>query len=753
MPVQHKYPPKHLALAIALALGCADFVLAQQPTAEPAPPSAKTPQALIKELDAFIKAPSTRTTQIKAKADWNTLQQDEADDFVRVLARENFDGIADGGGGANVIQLDATKGGTLGESQNFQRLDVKKGGWTLTGSGDFSTGALVRKNAVLTNEGSIAGGALIQGTLFNINRIEGDVVALPGGILSNKGSIGGHVIVDEKAAFSGKGSVGALDVHGVFVVDRLRGAPTVKGDMNLSKTAQLRYEVQADGSNDIIKVDGTAKIDGASLHVVAAGEFPQTSEFTIIEASKVEGGFANVSSDLAFMAVETQSNEKNVVLTYSRNGVNIGDLTTDENGQEFGASIEEPEIPREEQATSGPSDADMTAQNPTVVADEHPSELTPPPADSMADVAPPSTPVAPATFTPPAPARPTNAAVSALLGTNKATAAWAIEQLAAGNNANLSKATLSSVSPVSTSMLSAMRQLDNASDSLPGSYKAPQLAAGGAGSGRVWLQALGQGGKVDRDFDSSLKHATEGLILGADWRFDEHWYVGVIGGKSQTRFDARHFDGDLDSWHLGTYALRQDGPFALRLGASFSSHDGSSTRQVAFNRFSDRPKARYDASTQQAFAEVGYNLGRSNVSIEPFASLGYQRYQRDTYTEKGGAAALKVHGQTNDNFSSTLGMRLAQINGLDNGMQLTPRFSAGWKHTYGELYGHTRQRLVTGGRDYTVYGAPLDRDSLMLDAGLDLRVSANNTLGVGLTGEAGSDGRSYGVTGQWRMAF
>ncbi|MNI88644.1 hypothetical protein D3C73_1459650 [compost metagenome] len=60
---------------------------------------------------------------------------------------------------------------------------------------------------------------------------------------------------------------------------------------------------------------------------------------------------------------------------------------------------------------------------------------------------------------------------------------------------------------------------------------------------------------------------------------------------------------------------------------------------------------------------------------------------------------------------------------------------------------------MTGGRDYTVYGAPLDRDSLLVDAGLDLRVSANNTLGVSLNGEAGSDGRSYGVTGQWRIAF
>ena len=192
---------------------------------------------------------------------------------------------------------------------------------------------------------------------------------------------------------------------------------------------------------------------------------------------------------------------------------------------------------------------------------------------------------------------------------------------------------------------------------------------------------------------------------------------------------------------------------SLRLGATYSGHDGSNARRIAFAGFSDRPKGSYDASTQQAFAEVGYNLGRANVSIEPFASLGYQRYQRNSYTEKGGAAALKVHEQAQSNMNSTFGLRLAKVNTLDNGMQLTPRFSAGWKHTYGEVDTKTRQRLVNGGNDYTVYGAGLDRDSLMLDAGLDLGVSTNHTVGVGLTGEIASDSRNHGVMGQWRMAF
>ena len=287
-------------------------------------------------------------------------------------------------------------------------------------------------------------------------------------------------------------------------------------------------------------------------------------------------------------------------------------------------------------------------------------------------------------------------------------------------------------------MLSAMHQLDNRK---------------GDGAGRVWLQALGHGGKVDRDFDSALKHATEGLILGADWRFDEHWHIGLIGAKSQTRLDARQFDGDLDSWHLGAYALRQDGPFALRLGASYGRHDGSGKRHVAFSGFSDRLQSKYNANTQQLFAEVGYNVGRGNLSIEPFASVGYQRYQRDGYTETGGDAALKVEGQTRANPSSTVGLRLAKTSHLANGMQLTPRLSASVKHTYGELDSTTRQQLLRGGKSFEVTGAQMDRNRTLLDAGLDLTLSTRHTLGVGVTGEAGSDSRSYGVMGQWRLAF
>lgn len=704
MPAQYKFRPQHLALAVALAMGYTDAALAQTAT-EPDLLATQTPAELMGMLDAFISDPTTVRINIdketKAKKNGVAVQGKNANELIIMLPGGSISGIVDGGGGKNVLQLDSADGGQIGESRKLMGLEVKQGTWTLTGAGDFSVGALVRPEATLTNDGHIHGGALAHGTLINNGGIGAGVTVLSGGILKNSGTINGDVEVLQEGFFSGNGTVGALDVQGHFIVNQTQGAPTITRNMKLSDSAVVAYEVNTGGRGETIKVSGTASLGGATLKIVAApGDYPQSSQYVIIEADKIEGKFGTVLNDLPFMTAALQHNEKTVDLTYARNEVPIERFSTSENGRELARSIEEPK-------------ASPAAQTPSLAV---------------------------------------NAAITALLGSNKTTAARAIEQLAGGSNANLANATLSSVNPVSGSMLSAMHQLD--SSDLNGQSGTPRLAAGGEATGRVWLQALGHGGTLDRGHGSStLQHSTKGLVLGADWALDEQWRVGVIGGKSQTRLDGSQLDGDLDSWHLGAYALRQSGPLALRLGATHSNHDGSTKRRVAFNGFSDRPKGNYDASTQQAFTEIGYNLASGNISAEPFANLGYQRYQRDSYTEKGGAAALQVHGQTQKNFSSTFGLRLAQLNALDNGMQLTPRFSAGWKHTYGDVDSKTQQRLATGGKNYIVEGAALDRDSLMLDAGLELAVSTRHTLGVGYNGEIGNDSRSHGVMGQWQMAF
>lgn len=772
MRVQHQYRLKHLAMAIALALSCSESAFAD-PLADTSPTPLAAPDELISRLDAFISRADIPKTTIKTATEWAELKLDERDDLVSVVDKVVSRKSADGGGGMNVLQLNAPKGGSLGDTGNFNALDVTKGKWTVSGASDFEGGALVRAKATLINDGNILGAAITRGTLVN------------------HGSIGGHVFVDDKGNFSGKGTVGSLDVHGQLKVNRTAGAPTVNHDMSLSSTAILAYEVHPDSRAETIKVAGTASLGGATLKVVTVpGDYPPSSLYTLIEAKQIEGEFGRILHDLAFMDATAQYNKESVGLIYARNDVPVETLATSDNAMEFVKSITEPQILPRAQILS---DKDLTSAtgaelstgsdfSPNVLEPLEPADvpaMSPEPVTAAATPATAPHPVTaadvPVTAAQPVAASdlpvaalkptttestpdtvqktttPTNAAITALLGTNKATAALALEQLAGSSNANLAKATLSSVDPVSGSMLLAMRQLDSAGGANAMRH-APRQAAGSADNGRVWLHALGHGGKLDREIEP-LQHSTKGLLMGADWSLDEEWRLGVMGGKSRTRLDSRELEGGLDSWHLGAYALRQSGPMSLRLGATYSNHGGNTARRVVFTGFSDRPEGRYDASTQQAFAEVGYNLGRANTSIEPFASLGIQRYQRDGYTEKGGAASLKVSEQAKTNLNSTLGLRVAKVDTLSNGMRLTPRFSAGWKHTYGDVLTKTSQRLVSGGRDYTVYGVELDRNSLLVDAGLDVGVSNDHSVGVGLTSEIGSDSRNHGVMGQWRMAF
>ena len=527
-----------------------------------------------------------------------------------------------------------------------------------------------------------------------------------GATLINQGSIAGDLTVDAGGVYAGGGSVGSLDVNGTLRTDTSLGRATVVHDLNMGSGSTLAYGVNADGSSAPVQVGGTANLNGATLAVnPGPGTYPWQSQYTVLQAGQVNGTFGSVTSDYAFLTPTLAYTPTQVDLSYNRNDVAFNEFASTGNGRNVANSI----------ASMGSN----------------------------------------------------NALYNALLNTSQSTAGAAIEQLAGSSNANLTSATLAASSQVGNSMLSAMQQIGGSPGLAVGldQRDTPVLAANGVPSearnlndpnarGRLWLQGIGGYGKLDGEHGSGgLEQRTMGSVLGADWSLNPAWRVGVLGGYSKTDLDASGVDGNVESWHAGVYALHQNGPISVRLGAAYSGHQGDSKRTVAFNGFSDRPKGDYDADSQQAFAELGYAMGSGRLNAEPFASLGYQRYHRDSYQEKGGAAALQVDSETQDNFSSTFGLRLAHLNTLDNGMSLTPRMTAGWKHTYGDVSNSTRQAFVTGGTAFSVDGSSLDRDSLVLEAGLDVGISARHTLGVGYSGEIGSNSRNHGLIGQWQMSF
>ncbi|WP_414705498.1 autotransporter domain-containing protein [Pseudomonas sp.] len=744
MSIQHLYPPQHLALAVALALGCADISMAQQPAEIP------TTAEQQERLKAFAEATDTKqqnaNTSRKGDAKWTG-----KNDLVIISGNGKFPGIIDGGGGKNVLRLDAAKHPILAETRNFIALQVAKGEWQHTGS--FAGWGVIEPDTTLINTGRIDGQLGVLGTLDNKGVVANRVIVEPGAHMMNSG-MAGHVEVREKASFSGNGTVEFLSVAGQLEVGPEIGAPSITKDFSLAETAELIYGVNADGGSSTINVEGTAFLNNATLTVAGVpGEYIEAREHTVIRARMIEGAFGTVSSTLAFMTATLTPTDTQVSLTYARNDVPLKEAATSDNGRAFTASIEEPQPAKPAEPIEVPTVAQAPAAHPKTEGPTNkpaePPEIngtTPKPTSPLhaaKAVAQPkaaiSAPLGTNMTTAAKPEAKPNKAINALLGSDMTTAADAIDQLSGYNAADLGNATLSSIAPIGTGMLSAMDRRNSESVHT---------------DGQVWVQAIGNSGRIGKQLGSdALKHSTKGLMLGTDWAVSPDWRLGVIGSKTQTRLDSHRFDGRLDSWHVGAYALHQDGPMALRLGAVYGSHDGSTKRHVAFNGFRDHLKGRYDANTQQVFGQLGYNLNVGHFDVEPYVHVGYQRYQRDRYTEKGGDAALQFSGQSQDNYNSNLGLRLARAFPLDQGMRLTPRLSLGWKHLYGETQGTSRQRLASAGNTYTVEGIELDRDSLLFETGLDLAVSPRHTLGVSYNGETGQDNRNGALMGQWRMMF
>ncbi|BBP56548.1 autotransporter domain-containing protein [Pseudomonas sp. St316] len=557
------------------------------------------------------------------------------------------------------------------------------------------------------------------------------------GQFHNEGGVGKSVFVNETGSFSGNGTVDALNVKdGLLQVDPANGAPTIKKNLELSQGATLLYGIYPDSGSSTIKVGGTATLGSATLKITSLpGESIGAGKHIVIQAENIDGEFGKVVNELALVtATPDYSAMKQVGLTLTLKDVPLNEIAPTDNGQRVLDAILQSEQtkplqperfitspPTASPALEPPADrpASKSVEPPKVVSSAHPKPVT-----QVQTIEPAPKP---------------NAAINALLGTHMVTVADAIDQLGSYNIADLGSATLSSITPIRTGMLSAMSQ---------------RKSAAGYDNGQVWVQAIGNSGSLARQLGShALKHSTKGLMLGTDWAVSPDWRLGIIGSKTQTRMDSYQFDGAMDSWLAGAYALRQDGPLALRLGAVYGSHDGSTKRHVAFNGFRDRLKGRYDATTQQVFGQVGYKLDVGYFDIEPYVQVGYQRYQRDAYTEKGGDAALQYNGQAQEHYSSDLGLRLARPLIFDRGMRLTPRLDVGWKHLYGDVKGTSHQRMASASGIYTVEGLELDRDSLLMEVGLDLAVSPRHTLGLSYNGETGQDNRNGALMGQWRMMF
>jgi outer membrane autotransporter protein len=262
-----------------------------------------------------------------------------------------------------------------------------------------------------------------------------------------------------------------------------------------------------------------------------------------------------------------------------------------------------------------------------------------------------------------------------------------------------------------------------------------------------WGQGFGYWGENRSDGNAaSLSRSTGGFVLGADapiagW--GGLWRIGFAAGYTDDAITVgqRQSSGGFQSIFGAAYGGASFGAVQLRAGAIYGSDITSTNRQIAFPNFADAVSSQYGGETGQVFAEAGYRVPLAWRSafrqawLEPVIGVAGIQIREDPFAESGGVAALSGFGRAYDFAAGTVGLRAATT--IGGSLPLTLRGFVGWRSAFGDLTPAALLAFQGGAEAFSVTGAPIDRNAVVVEAGVNYAVANAVTLGISYSGQFG----------------
>lgn len=616
--------------------------------------------------------------------------------------------------GASRLDWTVDEGGLAADAARFAG-DVELAGTTtaltFTGDGNATYAGAISGNGRFALDGE--GTVLLSGDSSGF----AGTTALNAGTLligDTDGALGGSLDVLGSATLGGSGTIGSgagslitIASGGTIAPGNSTGTLTIDGDLVFAAGSRFAVEVNPQGTDsDLVSVTGDARLEGGAVaHIGATGEYDLRSTYTILSADgTLTGAFEDVTSDFAFLIPDLiyDYGAGTVDLELARNDTGFASMALTRNQTATAEGIESIGL------AAGHAVYDTIAQS----ADD----------DDLI-----------------------RASFDALSGEIHASAQTALiaDSRFVRNAANdriraAFGSTGASVAPVLAY----------------GPGEAPMAVAADHGGPVFWSHGLGSWGSTDGDGNgASLDRSAGGLLIGADTLVGD-WRLGMLGGYSQSSFDAedRASSGSSSSYHLGLYGGTQWGDIALRTGAAYTWHDIETNRTLAIPGLADTLSGDYGAGTFQAFGELAYGVELdAGTRLEPFANLAHVSLHTDSFAEQGGAAALRGEDGSTDVTFTTLGLRGEHHLTLGT-MDATLKGTLGWRHAFGDVTPKS-SHAFSAGNAFTIAGAPIARNSAIIEAGLDLNLSPQIAFGLSYQSQIASDASDHGFKANLSVRF
>ena len=239
-----------------------------------------------------------------------------------------------GGGTLDLSGGDHTVGGLEGEGGE---IDIDEGSLTINTDGENTFGGEITGDGDLTIDGD---GVL---NLTGDNTYTGDT-NIDGGLLQVNGSIVSDVFINDGGTLGGNGEVADVDVNsgGTVGPGNSIGLLTVIGDIAFGPGSFYEVEVNAAGQSDQIVATGEAVLTGGTVQVLAeAGTYNRLTTYTILTAGGgVDGTFAGVTSNFAYLTPRLAYTDTEVQLTLARNNIAFASVVAGANAVAVAGAVE-----------------------------------------------------------------------------------------------------------------------------------------------------------------------------------------------------------------------------------------------------------------------------------------------------------------------------------------------------------------------------------------------------------------------------
>lgn len=559
----------------------------------------------------------------------------------------------------------------------------------------------------ITGSGTIRN---VAGTTFLTGDLSGfsGTTIVSGGLLSTDGSLAGSLLVDDGGTLGGTGTFSNVVLASGATVAPGNSIGTLNIAGPLAFISGTIYEVEVDdlGNSDLIVATGAISIDaGATLSVLAengtdtGATYQPSTTYTILQGASLTGSFGTISENFAYLDANVTYDATNAYLTLTRaDDLLFQSRAITTNQKSVAAAISS-------QGSGTLFDAILL----------------------LPDDAPP-------------------AAFDALSGEIHGDIVTGIRNRGSlVRNILLGRAHTASghAGAGQSAPVSGFLPFDRILGERPDS------------STTFWTAALGSVGQVDGDGNShGHKTAGGGLMIGADQDFGDGWHGGIATGYDAGKISQNILasDADVESYHLAAYGGRRIGPLSVSLGAVETWSGVETNRQVQFSGFSDEVSADYRSGMTQVYLEAGWNMNRDLWTVEPFGNVAFSHFRRGAYSETGGPAALEASGMSDNQWQTTLGLRIDRDIAI-NAMLGKLHGTIGWNHAFGDLATGTAMRFASVGNSFSIAASGTAKDTAFLGLGAHLEIAPLASVELDYKTEFSGADSNHSLTTRLSMRF